>query len=81
MLNIRKYRRGLNFQQYTELWIAHIRSGIYEYLTLSRGSHCKNESLVIAISGNWEHETGLLRLTLTLTLTLIKTKNNSKRRK
>ena len=35
-------------------------SGIYEYLTSSRGSYCKNESLVIVISGNWEYKTALL---------------------
>ena len=33
---------------------------IYEYLTTRRGSHFKNESIFIAISGNWEYETGLL---------------------
>ena len=36
--------------------------GIYEYLTSSRGKHCKNESIVIVISGYWEYETGLLRI-------------------
>ena len=29
-------------------------AGIYEYLTSSRGPCCKNESIVIVISGNWE---------------------------
>ena len=59
MLHFHKFRRDLNLQQYTELWIAHIHSGINEYLTSSRGSYCKNESIVIVISGNWEYETGL----------------------
>ena len=36
----------------TELWIAHTQIEIYE--------HCKNESIVVVISGNWEKETGLL---------------------
>ena len=27
-------------------------AGIYEYLTSSRGSYCKNESVVIVISSN-----------------------------
>ena len=54
MLNIHKYRRDANLQQYTELWIANIHYGIYEYLTSSRGSYRKNESIVIVISGNWE---------------------------
>ena len=36
-------------------------ASIYEYLTSIRGSYCKNESIVIVISGNWEYETGLLR--------------------
>ena len=35
-------------------------AGIYKYLTSCRGSYCKNESIVIVISGNWEYETGLL---------------------
>ena len=61
MLNLYKYWRDLNLQQYTELWIAHVHSGIYEYLTSSRGSYCKNESIVIVVSGKWEYETGLLK--------------------
>ena len=36
----------LNLQQYTELRIAHIHSGIYEY-----SSCCRKESIVIVISG------------------------------
>ena len=35
---------------YTELWIAHIHSGIYEYLTSSLGSCCKNEFVGIESS-------------------------------
>ena len=34
---------------------------IHKYLTSSRGSCCKNKSIVIVISGNWEFETGLLK--------------------
>ena len=55
LLNLHKYRRNLNLQQYAELWIGHIHIGIYEYLTgPSRSYYCKNESTVIVISGNWE---------------------------
>ena len=61
MLNIHKCPPDLNLQQYTELWRAHTHSRIYEYLTSSRGSYCKNETIVNAISGNWEYETGLLQ--------------------
>ena len=43
-------------------------AGIYEYLTSSRGSCCKSESIVIVISGNWEYETGLIRRMLRLHL-------------
>ena len=31
VLNLRKYQRDLNLQQYTELWIFHILIGAYEY--------------------------------------------------
>ena len=41
------------------MWIAHIHSGIYKYLTSSRGLCCK--SIVIVISGNWEWKSGLLQ--------------------
>ena len=46
--------------------------GIYEYLTSSQSLHCKNESIVIVISGYWEYETGLfLQLRLTRSIHLI----------
>ena len=46
--------------------------GIYEYLTSSQSLHCKNESIVIVISGYWECETGLfLQLRLTRSIHLI----------
>ena len=56
MLNLHKYRRNLN----TELWIAHVHTLIDEYLASGQRKPCKNESIVIVISGNWEYETGLL---------------------
>ena len=59
MLNIHKFQSG--YELFTTLcivWDSDL-AGIYEYLTSSRGSYCKNESIVIVISGNWEYETGL----------------------
>ena len=41
-------------------------AGIYEYLTSSRGSYCKNEFIVMVISGNWEYVTGLLQFVHTV---------------
>ena len=59
MLNIPEFRSG--YELFTTLCVVGDSDlvGIYEYLTLSRGSCCKNESIVIVISGNWEYETGL----------------------
>ena len=59
MLNINKFRSG--YELFTILCIVGDSdlAAIYEYLTASRGSYCKNESLVIVTSGNWEYETGL----------------------
>ena len=60
MLNIHKSQRA--YELFTNLCIVGDSdlAGIYEYLTASRGKHCKNESIVIVISGYWEYETGLL---------------------
>ena len=60
MLNIHKFQSG--YELFTTLCIVGDSSlaGIYEYSTSRRGSCCKNESIVIVISGNWEYETGLL---------------------
>ena len=52
MLTIHKFQSG--YELFTTLCI--------EYLKSSRSSHCKNESIVIVISGNWEYETGLLEM-------------------
>ena len=54
MLNIHKFLSG--YELFTTLCIVGDSdiAGIYEYLTSSRGSYCKNESIVIVISGNWE---------------------------
>ena len=35
-----------------------VKCGVYGYIS-SRGLYCKNEPVVIVISGNWEQETGL----------------------
>ena len=55
-----KFHRG--YDLFTTLCIVgdSALAGIYEYLTSSRGSYCKNQSIVIVINGNWEYETGLL---------------------
>ena len=62
MLSINKLQSG--YELFTTLCIVRDSdlAGIYEYLTSSRGSYCKNESSVIVISGNWEYETCLLKL-------------------
>ena len=62
MLNIHRFQSG--YELFTTLCIVGDSdlADIYEYLTWSRGSHCKNESIVIVSSGNWEHETGLLAI-------------------
>ena len=54
MLNIHKFQSG--YELFTTLCIVGDPNlaGIYEYLTSSRGSYCKNESIVTVISGNWE---------------------------
>ena len=52
MLTIHKFQSG--YELFTTLCI--------EYLKSSRSSYCKNESIVIVISGNWEYETGLLEM-------------------
>ena len=59
MLNIYKFQSG--YDLFTTLCIVGDSNlaGICEYLTSSRGLCCKNESIVIVISGNWEYETGL----------------------
>ena len=59
MLNIHKFQSG--YELFTTLCIVGDSdlAGVYEYLTSSRGSYCKNESIVVVISGNWEYETGL----------------------
>ena len=61
MLNIHKFQSG--YELFTTLCIVEDSglAGIYEYLTSSRGSYCKNETIVIVISCSWEYETGLLR--------------------
>ena len=60
MLNIHKFQSG--YELFTTLCIVgdSALAGIYEYLTSSRGSCCKNVSIVIVISGNLEYQTGLL---------------------
>ena len=65
MLNIHKIQSG--YELFTALCIVGDSdlAGIYEYLTSSRGSCCKNESIVIVISGNWEYESGLLSIEMT----------------
>ena len=54
MLNIHESQSG--YELFTILCIVGDSdiAGIYEYLTSSRGSYFKNESIVIVISGNWE---------------------------
>ena len=58
-LNIHKFQSG--YELFATLCILGDSNlaGIYEYLTSRRGSCCKNEPIVILISGNWEYETGL----------------------
>ena len=57
--NVHKFQSG--YEQFTTLCILEDSNlaSIYEYSTSRRGSCCKNESIVIVISGNWEYETGL----------------------
>ena len=59
MLNIHKFQSG--YELFTARCIVGDSdlAGIYEYLTSSRGSYCKIESIVIVISGSCEYETGL----------------------
>ena len=54
MLNIHKFQSG--YELFTNLSIVGDSNlaGIYEYLTSSRCSYSKNESIVIVSSGNWE---------------------------
>ena len=51
MLNIHKFQGG--YELFTTLCIVGDSdlAGIYEYLTSNRGSYCKNESIIIVISG------------------------------
>ena len=60
MLNIHKFQSG--YELFTTLCIVEDSdlADICEYLTSSRGSCCKSESIVIVISGNWYYETVLL---------------------
>ena len=60
MLNIHNFQSGHVI--FTTLCIAGDSdfAGTYGYLTSSRGSYCKNESIVIVISGTRKYETGLL---------------------
>ena len=53
MLNIHKSQS--EYELFTALCIVGNSdlAGIYEYLTSSRGSCCKNESIIIVISGNF----------------------------
>ena len=62
MLNIHKFQSG--YELFTTLCTVGDSdlACIYEYLTSSRGSYCKKESIVIVISDNWEYETGLFCL-------------------
>ena len=64
MLKIHKSQSG--YELFTTLCIVGDSdlASIYEYLTSSRGSYCKNESIVIVISGNWEYGTGLFLSTI-----------------
>ena len=64
MLNIHRLQSG--YELFTTLCIVGDSdlTVIYEYLTSSQGSYCKNESIVIVISGNWEYKTGLLKIFL-----------------
>ena len=64
MLNIHKFQS--EYELFTTLCIVGDSdlAGIYDYLTSSRGSCCKFESIVIVISGNWEYETGFGRASL-----------------
>ena len=64
MLNIHKFQSG--YELFTTLCIVGDSNlaVIYEYLTSSRSSYCKNESIVIVISGNWEYETGIFTLNM-----------------
>ena len=64
--NINKFQSG--YELFTTLRIVGDSdlASIYEYLLLSWGSYCKNESIVIVVSGNWEYETGLLQKLETL---------------
>ena len=80
MLKIHKSQSG--YELFTTLCIVGDSdlAGIYEYLTSSRGSYCKNESIVIVVSGNWEYGTGLflstiISLWLVLTHILKRAKN------
>ena len=57
MLNIHKFQSGYELSTLC-IFVDSDIVGIYEYLTSSRGSYCKNESIVIVYSGNWEYETG-----------------------
>ena len=60
MLNIHKFQCG--YELFTALYIVGDSdlAGMCEYLTSSRGSYCKNESKVIAISANLKYKAGLL---------------------
>ena len=60
MLNIHKLQSG--YELFTTLCIVEDSDldGIYDHLTSTRGSFCKSECIIIVISGNCEHETGLL---------------------
>ena len=64
MLNIHKFQCG--YELFTTLCIVGDSdiAGIYEYLTLSRGSYCKTESIVNVLNGNWEYETGLFSVVI-----------------
>ena len=52
----------MSYSQLCVLLEIRISPVFMNYLTSSRGSYCKNESIVIVISGNWEYETGLFGL-------------------
>ena len=71
MLNIHKFHCA--YELFTTLCIVGDSdlAGIYEYLTSSRGYHCKNESIVIVISGYWEYETGQLPGNNPLTILIV----------
>ena len=61
MLNIHKFQSG--HELFTTLCIVGDSgfASIYKDLTSSRSSYCKNESIVIVVSGKCEYETGLFR--------------------